>query len=365
MSNAISSLGKKVGPLSVIFISLLIGFSLTFFQGCRHGKGKDKKLSPTLTIFNWEEYIDMDVVKEFEKKYGVDVIIEYFENEDEMMSLVQSSPEKYDLTIASDSVVVTMTRLGLLARLNTENIPNISKVDTTIAKSPNPMGMKYSIPYVWGTSGIAVNRRYVKDEDIGWEILFDKRFAGRIDMLDDIQENFAAALKVLGVSINTTDLETLQKAEDLLWEQKKIIRGYFNSYDIQRHLEEGSTHVAYHYSCDSLMAMEKNEDIEYLVPDSGAPIWMDNWIIPATAKNKYTAEVFINFILEPENIGRISNFIWSANAVPKSRKYLDEELLESKELYLPKSLLEKCEFYRPLDHETNKFLNRVWFQLKK
>ncbi len=365
MSYSISSLVKKVAPLSVIFMSLLIAFSATFFQGCQNGKGKDKELSPTLTIFNWEEYIDMDVVKEFEEKYGVDVTIEYFENEDEMMSLIQSSPEKYDLTIASDSIVVTMTKLGLLARLNTENIPNISIVDTTIAKSPNSMGMKYSIPYVWGTSGIAINRRYVKDEDIGWEILFDERFSGRIDMLDDIQEDFAAALKILGVSINTTDLKTLEKAEGLLLEQKKIIRGYFSSSEIQKHLEEGSTHIAYLYSSDSLMAIENNMDIEYLVPVSGAPIWMDSWVIPATAKNKYTAEVFINFILEPENIARISNFIWCANAVPKSKKYLDEELLESKEIYLPKSLLDKCEFYSPLNYETNKFMNRVWFQLKK
>ena len=365
MNNATSSLGKKLGPLFVIFMSFLFVLSLTFFQGCLDGKGKDKELSPTLTILNWEEYIDTNVVEEFEKEHGVDVVIEYFENEDEMMSLVQSSPEKYDLAIASDSIVVTMTKLGLLAELNADNIPNISMIDTTIVKSPDSMDMKYSIPYLWGTSGIAVNRRHVQDEDIEWDILFDDRFAGRIDMLDDIQENFAVALKTFGVSINTTDMETLKKAESLLLEQKRIIRGYFNTSEIQKHLEEGSTYVAYHYSCDSLMAMEKNDDIEYLVPDSGAPIWMDSWVIPETSNNKYTAEVFINFILEPENIARISNLIWSANAIPKSNKYLDEELLESEEIYIPKSLLEKCEFYRALDYETNMFMNKIWSQLKR
>ena len=363
--NFVKSCKNGRGFVSIVIVTLLLPGMFLFFGCAKEEPVKENELSETLTILNWEDYIEMDVVKEFEDKYNVNVVFVYYENEDEMISLVQSNPESYDLVIASGSVVKKMQNLRLIDKIEKENIPNLSKVDVKFTNSPFDKNLEYSIPYLWGTSGVTVNRKYVKDEEIGWEILFDKRYAGKIDMLDDIQENFAPPLKILGVSINANDEETLEKARGLLMEQRGIIRGYFDAYEIQKHLEDGTVYVAYHYSGDTYMAMEKNEDLEFIVPKEGSPIWIDNWVIPTNAKNKYTAEVFVNFVLMPKNIAKISNYVWYANPVPESREFLNEELLSSEDIYISDDILKKCEYYVPLESQTNIFMNKVWSELKR
>lgn len=335
----------------------------TLFGGCSLRDNQEQNLSDTLTILNWENYIEMSTVKSFEKEFGVKIIIKTFANEDEMISLVRSDPGKYDLAVASGSIVKTMTYMGLIAAIDKKNIPNISGIDPEFSNTPGDPGMLFSVAYLWGTSGIAVNRRYVITDAIDWGILFDGRYTNRIDMLDDIQEDFAPALKVIGCSINARGKDDLTRAEDILKKQRRIIRGYFDSQEIQEHLLDGSTYVAFLYSGDSLKVAQENPDIEYVVPPSGAPIWLDSWVIPATSRNKNTAEAFINYILKPENIARISNHLWYANAVSSSNRYLNKELLESRFIYLPAPLLAKCEYYLPLDETTNQFFNRVWYEL--
>ncbi len=344
-------------------ISVLTVSCLTALGGCSPGGNEEQRLSDTLTILNWEDYIEMGVVKSFEEESGVKVVIKTFANEDEMISLVQSDPGKYDLAVASGSVVKTMIDVGLLAGIDKGNIPNISGVDPKFSNTPGDPGMLFSVPYLWGTSGIAVNRRYVTTDAIDWGILFDARYANRIDMLNDIQEDFAPAFKVIGRSINARTPEDLIKAEDILKKQRRIIRGYFDSQVIKKHLLDGSSYVAFLYSGDSLKVAEENPDIEYVVPPSGAPIWLDSWVIPATSKNKNSAEIFINYILRPENIAGISNHLWYANAVSSSDRYLNKELRQSRSIYLPEPLLAKCEYYLPLDETTNQFFNRVWYEL--
>jgi spermidine/putrescine transport system substrate-binding protein len=343
-------------PVLTLLIAVLIA-------GCSLCEKQEQKLSDTLTILNWEDYIDMGVVESFEKEFGVTVTIETFENEDQLVSMVLSDPGKYDLAVASGTVVKTMNDMGLTAPIDREDIPNISGIDPAFTNTPGDPGMLFSVPYLWGTSGIAVNRRYVTTEAVDWAILFDGRYADRIDMLNDIQEDFAPALKVIGLSINTRDTADLERAEDMLKEQRRIIRGYFDSQEIREHLLDGSTYVAFLYSGDSLSVAAEDPDIEYVLPQSGVPIWLDSWVIPATSKHKNTAEAFINYVLKPENIAAVSNYLWYANAVPSSNRYLSEELLQSPSIYPPAPLLAKCEYYLPLDEATNRFFNRVWYEL--
>jgi spermidine/putrescine transport system substrate-binding protein len=346
---------------AVLIVVAAIGASSLL--GCPSGDGNKPVLAPAITILNWADYIDMDVVGAFETEFGVKVTIEPFENEDEMIALIQSNPGKYDLTVASGSIVKMMIDLGLVAKIDRELIPNAALVDAEFLSPPYDPTNEYTVPYLWGTTGIAVNRRFVKDEEIGWGVLFDGRYAGKIEMLNDSQEVFAAALKHLGYSINSRDTRQLEEAAKLLMAQKKIIRGYFPTTEIQDHLVDTTCWVAYLYSGDTLLAAEKNPDITYYVPESGAPIWTDNWVIPATSKNREAAEAFIDYVLTPENIAKISNYTWYANAVSSSRRYLDKELSESRVIYLPRSLLSKCEPYAPLDEATNRYLNRVWYDL--
>lgn len=351
--------------LSVVAAALLLCASVLFWGCTKEEPPKDNKLPEKITMLNWEEYIDMGVVEEFEKKYNIDVEFVYYANEDEMMSIIQSDPGNYDVAIASGSIVSTMINLKLLEKIDKSNIPNLSRIDKEFKNLFFDKDLSYSAPYLWGTSGLAVNRKYVKDKDIGWEILFDRRFKGKIDMMDDIQEIFVPPLKILGVSINTEDEKSLEEARALLIEQKKIIRGYFSTIEIMRHLKDGTTYVAHLYSGDTYTSRDENEDVDYIVPDEGATIWIDNLVVPANTKNKYAAELFINHILEPENIARISNHLWYANAVPESNSFLSEELLNTKNIYISDEILKKCEYYTPLMGKRNIFMNRVWAELTR
>ncbi|MBN1571819.1 MAG: spermidine/putrescine ABC transporter substrate-binding protein [Deltaproteobacteria bacterium] len=349
----------------MVVVALLLCVSVLFWGCAKEEPAENKKLPDKITILNWEEYMEMDVVKEFEKEYNIKVEFVYYVNEHEMISIIQSDPGNYDLAVASGSIVETMINLKLLERIDKNNIPNLSKVDKKFRIPPFDKNLDYSIPYLWGTSGLAVNRKYVKDEDIGWEILFDKRFKGKIDILDDIQEIFAPPLKILGVSINTEDERSLEAAKALLVEQKGIIRGYFDTIEIMKHLEDGTTYVAYLYSGDTYTAKDKNEYLDYIVPDDGAPMWIDNFVIPTNSKNKYAAELFINYVLKPKNIARISNYLWYANAVPESKRFLNEELLNTENIYLTDEVLKRCEYYKPLMGKRNIFMNRVWAELTR
>jgi spermidine/putrescine-binding protein len=363
MSRKFSGLRTGISPSFTTAVAIVLLFCLVIPGGCSRDNTQPPRLSNTLTILNWEDYIEMRVVKSFEKQFGVAVTIKTFASEDEMISMVRSDPGKYDLAVASGSVVTIMAETGLLAPIDTKNIPNISGVDPKFSHTPSDPGMRFSVPYLWGTSGIAVNRRYVTAGTIEWSILFDERYAGRIDMLNDIQEDFAPALKVAGRSINSRDGGDLTRAEEILKRQRPIIRGYFDSRQIQEHLLDGSAYIAFIYSGDALEVAQKYPNIEYNVPPSGAPIWLDSWVIPATSSNKATAEAFINYVLDPVNIAAISNRLWYANAVSLSKPYLNKELLESESIYLPSHLLTKCEYYLPPDEETNQFYNRVWYEL--
>lgn len=354
---------KAASRHGVIVISLLVLICLAAQTGCSSQDDRESKPAGTLTILNWEDYIEIGVVKSFEEQFGVTVVVKTFTNEDEMISLVQSNPGVYDLAVASGSVVRILIETGLIAPIGKQNIPNISGVDPEFSNTPDDPTMAYSVPYLWGTSGIAFNRRHITADTIDWEILFDERYTGRIDMLNDIQEDFAPALKVIDRSINTRDTKDLIQAEAILKKQRRIIRGYFDSQEIQEHLLDGSTHIALIYSGDGLRVAEQNPDIHYVVPPSGAPIWLDSWVIPATSANKDTAEAFINYILEPETIAVISNEFWYANAVSASKRYLNTELLHSGSIYLTPELLARCEYYLPPDEQTNQFFNRVWYEL--
>ncbi|MBN1883428.1 MAG: spermidine/putrescine ABC transporter substrate-binding protein [Deltaproteobacteria bacterium] len=309
--------------------------------------------------------MDMNVVRDFEETYHIDVIFEYYGSENEMVSLLMSNQGEYDLVVASGTMVESLIAQKLIMPIQKGRMENISKISYLFRTSPSSSIQEYSVPFLWGTTGIAVNREQVKDENPGWEILFDERYAGKIDMLNDIQEDFSPALKIFGASINSDDEGDLSAAEELLLEQKKIVNGYFDPITIQDHLEEGSIAVAYIYSGDCYMAMEKNKDIEYVIPDSGAPIWLDCWVIPSAAPHVGDAHTFIDFVLGPENIAQISNYVWNANTVRDSMSYLNPELLQTPMIYLDEELMSRCEYYEPLSVSRNIFMNRVWAELQQ
>lgn len=345
-----------------IGIVILIG---SLLMGCLGPSPENKPtLSTELNIFNWEEYFGETTLEDFEELFGVKINLYTFEEEDYMLSSLATNPGKYDVVITSGSTVETLIKTKALAKLNKNHIPNIKYLDPTYMNLSFDPGNVYSVPYLWGTTGIAVNTSAVTGNVTSWSILWDANYSGKIVLLNNKDEVIAAALKYLGYSINTRNLSHLKEAEQLLLQQKPLIQGYEDPLDIIEKLVSGEVVLAHCYSGDAYAAADENQNITYVIPEEGAPLWIDNLVIPVDSPHKYTAEVFINYILEPEVIGNITNSQWYANPNKAAEKYVNASILEDPGIYPPQSIIENCEFFEALDSATYYEYNRIWAELQ-
>jgi spermidine/putrescine transport system substrate-binding protein len=359
-------------PCGIFIFFLLITTFL--ISGCPGGAENDDALvitilderediepeSGELTILCWPEYIPLHIVRDFENEYGIPVIIESLEEIVDTGESLIRNPEEYDLIIMDDFQILHLRELGLLAPLDKKNIPNMALIDPLFIFSPYDEGREYSVPFMWGTMGVSVNRAYVTEKTIDWDILFDSTYSGKIDMLDWPYVNTAPALKKLGYSINERDPEVLAEVEELLLQQMDIAHGYLPGDQIIENLADTTVYVAYTFSWEGLTAGDLNEDIEYLIPESGAPLWVDSWVISSRSENRSAAEAFMNFVLTPEIIADISNNLWDVNTVPESWQYLDDEIVETEGLFPPDDVLKRCEFLIPPDMQYEAFLDELW-----
>ena len=355
---------KKNTPTCLLLFCFMV---VAILSGCISPKTEieEQKMSAVLNIFNWEDYFGETTIEDFEEKYGVKVNISTFEDEEFMLSALESNPGKYDLAVTSDSVVALLIQTKSLSEIDKRNIPNLKNIDPKFLNLSYDPGNKYSIPYLWGTTGIAINTSAVTKNVTSWSILWDKNYSGKICMLNNKDEVIAVALKYLGYSINTRNLSQLKEAEQLLLNQKSLVQGYYDPITIIENLVSGEVFIAHSYVGEAYTAAEENENITYIIPQEGAPIWVDSFIIPADAPHKYTAEIFINYILDPKVHANITNYQWCATPNAAAMEYVNSEILEDKGIYPPKEILDKCEYFQVLPPEINSEHNRIWAELQR
>lgn len=350
----------------IMVITALIGFVI--FQTLiktEETVEEEDVLSDELNVYNWEDYFGKDVIKEFEKEYGVRVNLETYNDEDKMLSSVQSDLSKYDVAIASGTIVEEMVSLKLLAELDFENIPNYKYINDNFKNLPYDSENKYSVPYLWGTTGIVVNRGMVKDDINSWESLWDPKYKGKIAMLNNQREVIGSALKMLGYSINSQSVEEIYEVRDKLLEQKPLLEGYLGPTEIDEKMDSGEVVISQVYSGDVYNMAEKYDlDVEYIIPSEGTVVWIDNMIVPREAKHKYTAEVFINYILRPEVSAENTNYNWYASPSDAAREFIDKEILEDKNIYPNEEVMEKLEKFSGVEEAYSEY-NRIWAELQK
>ncbi|MCB0212156.1 MAG: spermidine/putrescine ABC transporter substrate-binding protein, partial [Anaerolineae bacterium] len=298
--------------------------------------GDPSKLASKLNIFNWADYMDPDILTQFEEECGVPVTQDIYSSNEDLIAKLLAGNSGYDLVFPSDYAVQILISEGLLAELDKSNIPNIENLD------PNLMGLyydpdnTYSVPYQWGTTGLAYNINEFPDgAPESWAAIFEPdqvcQHSGFVSMLDDEREAIGAALLYLGYSYNETSPEAQQKAEDLLKAQKDCLAGY-DSDNFDDTLMAEEIVLAHAWSGAVATARSENENVAYTIPKEGGAIWQDNMTIPADAPNKYTAEVFINYILDPEIGAQLSNWTYYFTPNKASEPLLDEyyfDLLKS------------------------------------
>ena len=342
--------------LLVLLISTLMISTLCI--GCR------KKTSEEINFFNYGENIDEETVKEFEEQYGIKVNIETFDDMENMYQKVKSSGVKYDVILVSDALMPRMIKQNLVQELNKNNIPNISQMDEEYLNLEIDPGNKYSVPYMFGTVGLIYNKDVVKEEVDSWDILWDEKYKNKIFMFDTYRDTIGVALKKLGYSLNSTDINQIEEAKQLLIEQRKTVDPIYGVDNGTTMIPAGESDVNMIWSGEGLNLQEENPNLVYIVPKEGANFWIDSLCIPSNAKNVEGAEKFINFVSDKKSALRIADEIGYTTPNKEARLEQPESVRNNPNAYMPKEIMDRCEIYVDFSKDIKKIYDNAWLDIK-
>ena len=341
---------KQIVKTILIFAAAVLLFSCTGKKGV------------SLRVFNWGDYIDEDGLEIFEERTGIKVIYDTFSTNEDMYVKVKMSGSNYDVAIPSDYMIKRMIREGLLMKIDIENIPNFRYIDDHFKGLFHDPKNEYSVPYMWGTLGIIYNKSMVKEDIDSWNVLWDRKYAKQIIMMDSIRDTISVALFKLGYSLNTRDRNELEEAKKLLIEQKPLVLAYAGD-EVKDKMIAGEAAIAVVYSGDAAFMKDKNPDLEYVIPKEGSNLWFDGMVIPANSRHKAEAEQFINFLCDPE-IG-LMNVLEIGYSTPnwKTKELLPEDVASDPAAYPDEETLERTDIFDDIS-DIVKEQDRIWTEIK-
>ena len=319
-----------------------------------------------LNLFIWSEYIDPELITQFEKLYDAKVTIDLYEDEAAMMAKLQAGgAAQYDVIVPPDHTVPALVKLKLIAPLRPDNIPNLRHLDERFASPWYDPSNRFTVPYQWGTVGIYARRPPAdKPYHESWALFFDaKEQRGEFLLIDGMRDTLGAALRYKGFSLNSTDKKELAAARDVLIAAKKRSRGFEGGVGGKNKVLAKEAATAMAYSGDAIRGMKEDGDTYYFIPKEGSQIWMDNLAICAKAPNRIVAEKFLNFILTPEVGARLADFNQYATPNKAAREFVRPENLNNPMIYPPADVMKRLEFLHDLGKQTRLY-DEVWTQVK-
>lgn len=345
--------------------------TLTVEDKAYYSRFRDAGIS--INVYNWGEYISdgseegtLNVNAEFTKLTGIKVNYTNYATNEELYAKLKGGGASYDIIIPSDYMISRMIKEGMLRKLDYDNIPNFRYITDTFLNPTYDPENEYSVPYTWGTVGIIYDTTLIDipPEEIDWDILWNDDYADRILMFDNPRDAFAIAELRLGYSLNTEDEKELNECAELLKEQKNVVQAYVMD-EIFDKMGAGEALVAPYYAGDAVTLMDEYEDLGFVIPKSGTNLFIDAMCIPAGAKQKEAAEMYINFMCEPDIAYATTTYI--GYSTPNSAAYdmLDDEIKEDGISYLDDDYLnEHTTIFRNLSDEANRTLQNLWTELK-
>lgn len=352
--------------------AMLTGCGGAAAEGTASGTGED---SNQLFVYNWGEYIDEEVISQFEEETGIKVVYDLFETNEDMYPVIDTGAVVYDVICPSDYMIQKMLDNNMLAEINFDNVPNIKEIDPAymaMSQAFDPEN-KYSVPYCWGTVGIIYNTKRLEELGVepptSWADLWDERLKGEILMQDSVRDAFMVALKKNGNSMNTADIAELETAKQDLIHQKPLVQAYVVD-QVRDKMIGGEAAVGVIYSGELLYiqseveALDLNYSLEYVIPEEGSNLWLDSWVIPTNAKNKENAEKWIDFLCRPE-IAK-ANFEYITYATPNKGAFdlLDEDTRKNASVFPDIDSLTNCEVFNYLGDEVDTAYNDLWKEVK-
>lgn len=319
-----------------------------------------------LNVFIWSEYLDPEVVKEFEARRGAKVTVDLYEDSESMMAKLQSGGDRlYDLVVPPDHTVPVLAKLGLLAPLRRERLPNFANLDPAFVGPQFDTNNTYTVAYQWGTVGIYYRRSAWPAPPDSWAVFFEatRPPPGPLVLIDSMRDAIGAALKFGGHSLNSTEPAALKEARERLWVAKRRSAAMEGSVGGRNRVLARSAVAAIVYSGEAARGISEDGGTAYVIPREGSQIWVDNLAIPARAPHRELAEDFIDFLLDARIGARISNFTQFATPNRAAREFIRAEDLRNPAIYPPPEMMARLEFLQDLGGRA-RLHDQVWTQVK-
>lgn len=348
----------KLNSQAFLFVFL---FLILLNSGCAPTP-VENQLADEVILYDWEGDITQVVLDSFTAEYGVKVRYEIYESQDEAIENMRAG-KVFDVVVMENSYIPSLIEDEMLTELNYENILNFKNI------SPNFRGLSYdpdnnyTIPYSWGTTGIVVRTDLVQDPIHRWSDFWDERYAGKVAIWEDLpRETIALTLKSLGYSANSENPVELEAALEQLIALKPTLR-YLDEFDMEfaaPALASGEVAIALGYSGDLFASQDMDLPVDYIMPEEGALLWGDNFVVPSNSSSQYTAEVFINFLLRPEISAEICNQSYYATDNEAAIPFIDSEIVNDPAIFPGDDVLINAEIILPLSSEGQLLYDRIW-----
>lgn len=339
---------------------IILAAAVLLLGGC----GK-KEPTEYLTVFNYGEYIDPDVLDLFTEETGIGIKYEEALTPEEMYAKYSSGAISYDLLCTSDYMVQKLIEEGEAQKVDfssMEYAENIGEKYWEFSKAFDAEN-EYALPYFYGTVGILYDTKKVKGEIDSWSVLFDGSYKDEIIMQNSQRDAFMITLKYLGYSLNTTDEKELKEAQELLMKQKPDVQAYLVD-EARDEVVAGNAAMAVVYSGEAYLGHEYNEDLAYVVPKEGSNIWIDSWIVTKNCKNTEAAAKFLDFLCREDIATKNFEYIYYSTPNEAVVANMDEDLKNNPAIVPRDEDMENCEVCTQTDEKTIKLYNELWKELK-
>ncbi|MBC6309601.1 ABC transporter substrate-binding protein [Listeria sp. FSL L7-1582] len=337
-------------------LMMVLTYSLNKSEGYSGGN--------TLTIYNWGDYVDPDLLKKFEKESGIKVIYQTFDSNEAMMTKIEQGGTTFDIAVPSDYAISKMREENLLIPLDKAKLPNMKYLNPRFMDLSFDPNNKYSMPYFWGTLGIIYNKKMIQDIPFtSWNDLWRPELKNQILLIDGAREVMGLGLNSLGYSLNSTKEAQLQEALMKLKEMTPNVKAIVGD-EIKILMAGDEAGVAVTFSGEAAEMLDQNEDLEYVIPKEGSNLWFDNMVIPKTAKNVDGAHKFINFMLKPENAAQNAEYVGYATPSEAAVKLLPKEISGDERFYPDLDQLKNLEVYDNLGKKMLAHYNELFLEFK-
>lgn len=320
-------------------------------------------IEENLIVYNWSDYIPDGLIEDFTKETGINVEYSTFSSNEVMYSKLKILRGRgYDVIFPSTYLVSKMKEEGLIQPLNHKLLTNLNNLSAELTNLSYDPQNQYSIPYLWGTTGIVVDRKAFPNEEIkSWSDLWDKKWRRRLVLQDDMREVFHMALKINGHSTNTTDPDEIKQAYERLLRLLPNIKE-LNDTPVEAFLANEAT-IGLAFNGDTKVARDEKPDLEYIYPEEGTTIWIDSFVIPSRARNVENAHTFINYMLRPEVAAKCAKEIGYATPNVEGKALLPEALKSDQVMFPDKEILKRTEYQKNVGDATATY-RLYWEKLK-